>query len=344
MLHGHGDNAYQYPVPIQANFSSNVYYSGSPQGLKEAMLERWDQAIACYPEVIGESLQNKLARHHNIEPDQILVTNGAVEAIYLIAQVFSGSRTAIFSPTFSEYEDACRNFNHRLSFPEHVLLQQKELPEFKADLCFLCNPNNPTGAVIPKSRVVELCECNKKTVFVVDEAFIDFTLHPEESLISELHSIENLIVLRSMTKLFAIPGLRLGYAVSSKAIIQKLLSRKQPWSVNALALTAGEFIIDNHPETLPDIPKLLHEARAFQQQLNSIAGLSVQESATHFMLCELHNTSAKQLQHDLAHSNGLLIRDASNFRGCHAGHFRVATLSTSQNSLLINALLEWLKK
>ncbi len=338
MHYGHGDDAYQYQSPIVANFSGNVYYGGTPKGLKEHLFEQWE-IIHNYPEVLGETLQQKLAAHHGLSPAQALVTNGAVEAIYLIAQTYAKQQTAIFTPTFAEYEDACRVFQHRLAFFDHHRLRSEQnLPSLNVNLCFLCNPNNPNGKLVSKTRILELLSLNPETLFVVDEAFIDFTPQPQESLVMHIREVSNLIVLRSMTKIFAIPGLRLGYALSSKPIIEKLLTRKQPWSVNSLALCAGEYLIDNYPDSLPDIPALLRETRKFYQNLKPIEGLTVQESATHFMLCDFKKRSASRLKADLANHHGILIRDASNFRGCNAGHFRLTTLREEQNERLISCL------
>lgn len=338
MHYGHGDDAYQYQSRIIANFSSNVFWGGPPKGLKDYLFEQWE-LVHNYPEVLGETLQQKLAAHHGLTPEHILVTNGAVEAIYLIAQTYAKQQTAIFTPTFSEYEDACRVFEHQLDFLDHQsLFSEQGFSKLNAQLCFLCNPNNPNGKFVPKARILELLNLNPETLFVVDEAFIDFTPQPQESLVEDIQEVSNLIVLRSMTKIFAIPGLRLGYALSSKPIIEKLLTRKQPWSVNSLALCAGEYLIDNYPDSLPEIPALLRETRKFYQNLKSIEGLTVQESAAHFMLCDLKKRSASRLKADLANHHGILIRDASNFRGCNAGHFRLATLREEQNERLISCL------
>ena len=108
MLYGHGDNGYRLGGDIIADFSTNVWYGGEPQGLKEHLFRQW-RLINRYPEVLGESLAARAAQHHGLNPENILVTNGATESIYLTAQAFSGSRSAIVIPSFSEYGDACRD-------------------------------------------------------------------------------------------------------------------------------------------------------------------------------------------------------------------------------------------
>ncbi|ACF13737.1 aminotransferase class I and II [Chloroherpeton thalassium ATCC 35110] len=343
MLHGHGDDAYQFTHPISANFSSNVWAGGSPEGLKAHLFEKWD-AVHRYPEVTGESLQALLAEHHGVAPEQVLVTNGAVEAIYLIAQRFRNARTLIFTPAFSEYEDACRLHSHDLQFASHEAFSNETFslpPETK--LCFICNPNNPTGQLHPREKLARLFEANPNTHFVTDEAFTEFTADPNASLAPLLRRYPNLTLLRSMTKIFAVPGLRLGYALASAEQIAALSSHKQPWTVNALAIEAGKYLIERLPETLPDVAGLLRRAAAFKAALQTVPGLSVSESAVHFFLCELKIGRAADLKKHLAETHGLLVRDASNFRGCRAGHFRLATLSDAENARLINALQAWIQ-
>ncbi len=344
MLYGHGDDAYRLQTTIKANFSSNVYFGGAPKGLSDVLSESLTKNISMYPEVLAESLQEKIAEHHNLEPKQVLVCNGAIEAIYLIAHLFSKSKTTIFIPTFSEYEDACRIFEHQLAFIEHDILgSTEEIPKLKTDLCFLCNPNNPTGNMLSKHHLLELVEKNDQTVFVVDEAFINFTLQPQENMISEVLNYKNLIVLRSMTKLFAIPSLRLGYAISNQTHIEKLKAFKQPWSVNNVAITAGKYILDHYQAILPDIPVLLEQTNRLMTQLKTLQGLRIGDSDVHFLLCELPELKASELKRYLVERHGILIREASNFRGCHQGHFRLATQTDFQNQQLVWALAEWMK-
>ena len=328
MLHGHGD----YRGGVIADFSTNVWYGGEPSGLKEYLFGQWER-IQHYPEVVGQSLAREAASHHKIAPEQILITNGAVESIYLIAQAFSQRRSAIVIPSFSEYEDACRIHGHQLEFiPWHDLSRQSvTLP----DLVWLGNPNNPTGAVFP--HMESLLQRHPHTLFIVDEAFIEFT-RAIGSLSPLLEGYPNLVILRSLTKSFAIPGLRLGYTMASQKIIHQLQSLKMPWSVNTLALAAGHFIFDNYKIFPLNI--LLNDKEVFLQQL-STAGIHTYESHTHYFLCRTEHGAVHELQQYLLNEHQIVIRNAENFRGLGPGHFRVATQKPHQNQLLINALKEW---
>lgn len=337
MLQGHGDDGYKYKNKIIADFSTNVWYGGEPQGMKEYVFERWNN-VNRYPEVMAESLCEKIANYHHVYANQILVNNGSTESIYLIAQLFAGKRTKILTPAFAEYEDACCIFDHRLSFLSWA--ESLDLPQLRSDLVFICNPNNPTGQTIPDLEY--WIKRNPACMFVVDEAFIDFTLNTE-SVISLINRFPNLIIMRSLTKAYAIPGLRLGYIVAQSEVIDQLTQIKQPWTVNAMASAAGEFIFDNYDRILLPIHQLLADKKYFTEELQKNESIEVLDSHTHFFLCKTLVRNAGQLKEFLVEKHGLLIRDAGNFRNLTRQHFRIATLHPTHNNLLVNALNEWEK-
>lgn len=335
MLYGHGDDAYRYQHKIIADFSTNVWSGGEPAGLKEHLFGQWE-LIKRYPEVVAESLCGMVARHHQVKPEEVLVTNGTTESIYLLAQSFRGHRTTVTIPAFSEYEDACRMHQHAVDFLHWE--QLATIPVLQNDLLFLCNPNNPTGQVFP--ALEELVAKNPQTLFIIDEAFIEFTLSLKTA-IPLLRHYPNVLILKSMTKAFAIPGLRLGYVVAHEKLIHRLKGFKPPWSVNALAIAAGRFIFDHLPGLQVPAGRLLKDKEAFAGLLQQEGGVLVYPSDTHFFLAQTTQGTAAQLKHYLIEQFGLLIRDASNFRGLSLQHFRIATLAPAQNNLLIAALNQW---
>ncbi len=335
MLQGHGDDGYRYSKTLQADFSTNVWYGGEPAGLKEHLFDQWS-SINRYPEVLAESLAEQIANHHRFSADCVLINSGTTESIYLIAHAFAGKKTTIVIPAFAEYEDACRMHRHQLSFLAWDELVT--LPRLTTDLVFICNPNNPTGAIF--SQLVVWLSQNPQTLFVVDEAFIDFTAN-QPTTIPLLHQYPNLIIMRSLTKTYAIPGLRLGYVLSSSSIIKRLKTLKQPWTVNTLALEAGKFIFAHYTQIQPPVAQLLTDKDDFIRALRQQIGLQVYDSQTHFFLVQTLTGTAAQLKQFLVEKHGLLIRDASNFRGLSSQHFRLATLAPKTNRLLINALAKW---
>lgn len=335
MFQGHGDDGYLHHQPVKADFSTNVWHGGAPEGLKEYLFASWEK-VQRYPEVLAESLTAKISSHYNFPATHFLVTNGTTESIYLIAQALKNKNSAIVIPAFAEYEDACRINEHELSFIQWDDLKSGSFPA--ADLLFICNPNNPTGAVFQDLEA--LIKEHVNTIFVIDEAFIEFTFSID-TVIPLVKCYSNLIVLRSMTKVYAIPGLRLGYIIAQPALINILRKFKLPWAVNVMALEAGNFIFDNMPGLQIPIKQLLADKAEFTARLeNSI--LSVYPGSTHFFLAETRSGTAAALKNFLLEEFNLLIRDAGNFRGLRHTHIRLATLSPEKNQLLINALSEWI--
>ena len=208
-------------------------------------------------------------------------------------------------------------------------------------LFWLCNPNNPDGRVIPKEQLLAQIANNPDTIFVIDQSYGFFT---EEPLLTPAEAIAagNVLQLHSMTKRYAMPGLRLGYITGSQALIDRIREVRMPWSVNALAIEAGLFLA-SHPSTAPiDKQALLKEAQRLRDELNAIPGLSVEPTKAHFMLCHLDTGTAASLKRYLAENHGLLIRDASNFEGLDAGHFRIAAQTREENDMLVKAIKDYI--
>ena len=151
----------------------------------------------------------------------------------------------------------------------------------------------------------------------------------------------NIIQIHSMTKTCAIPGLRLGYIVTSRRYAKAIRKCMRPWSVNALAISAGHYILDNDFKAIKDIEEYLAEAQRLRDELDAIEGVSVMPTDTNFMLCELSFGNAAGLKDWLAKNHGILIRNASNFRTLTLRHFRVAAQNKEENNILINAIRLW---
>ena len=337
MLHGHGDDAYRHPHAIVADFSTNVWYGGEPTGLKDYVFSQW-QTVNRYPEVLAESLAARAAAHHGLPPGQVLMSSGTTESIYLIAQAWAGKRTTVVTPAFAEYEDAARRHGHQLNFLAWELLGADQ--PLAADVVFVCNPNNPTGNVLTEPALAALLARNPHTVFVLDEAFIEFTASIATAR-PLLARFDNLLILRSMTKAYAIPGLRLGYVLASESLITRLTHEKAPWTVNALAAAAGHFIFEHFAAVQPPTAQLLADRATFTTRLAANESLAILPSQTHYFMGALRHGTAAALKSWLLAQHGLLIRDAANFRGLTPAHFRLCTRHPVYNQLLINALREW---
>lgn len=224
MIYGHGDDIYNYP-DIKVNFSSNVNPAGIYAGLIEHLTEKL-YSIKAYPEPMAENLIRLIGDINQVSSDCILVSNAAVEAFYLVASITANSRSLIYIPSFAEYEDACKAYHHKLEFRNHSNLNGEEsLSQFNT--VWICNPNNPDGRLFEASVILKLVEENKDTIFVLDEAYIDFVASPQ-SLLKEVCTHRNLIVIRSLTKKIAIPGLRLGYLAAHPEFIGRLKPKLMP--------------------------------------------------------------------------------------------------------------------
>lgn len=335
MINGHGDDIYKCERKIGCNFSSNIYSRQDFSALQNHLCS-CIQAIHSYPEPDACSLVELLAEKNNIQPSNVLVTNGAVEAIYLIAQVFREKRSAIIIPTFSEYEDACRINKHELSFSASLSPINKD-----TELIWLNNPNNPNGNVYHKQYLDKFISGHPDICFVIDQSYEAFTDKQYTFTASEALAHKNVILLHSMTKSYAIPGLRLGYITACSKLIEKMKDFRMPWSVNQLAIEAGKYLLRKGKADF-DLKTYLAETNRLMTELSSIEGLAVQPSHTHFFLCRLIDRKASDLKQYLIDNHGILIRDASNFRGLDESFFRIATQSEEENNLLVKAIKEWI--
>lgn len=342
MIEGHGDDWYNYEGCIKTNFSSNIGNKVDLGALKEHLNGRMGDLLSVYPEPQPSTLEACLATRWHLRKEEVCVTNGATEAIYLAAKAFVGAKkTAILQPTFSEYADACRLHGHSI-VSLYQLPKQGRLPA-DIQMLWLCNPNNPTGKVLDKAELAELVQRNPHICFVIDQSYEDFTLCPLFSP-AEAVGMPNVLLLHSITKRYAVPGLRLGYLTGNAELLRRIRVCRMPWSVNALAIEAGLFLTRNSRDFPFDVQACLAQAQQLRQQLQALGGLEVWDTDTHFMLVRLRTGYASALKDFLMREHGLLIRDASNFEGLDRSFFRLASQSPEENKQLVQAISQWLKK
>jgi threonine-phosphate decarboxylase len=318
------------------------------------------KCVAAYPEPEPSGLEAQIAAMYGIQPDEVCVTNGATEAIYLIAQTFRGMKSYVLQPTFSEYADASRLHGHTVKS-----IYSLDNIDDNADIVWLCNPNNPTGEARPENKLKELIKTHPSVCFVIDRSYEDFTY---KKLFSAAEAAEwpQVILLHSATKRYAIPGLRLGYITASAALLQQIRIQRMPWSVNALAIEAGYFLFQDHPSApsffsdahsaepcaenasqsdapppFPALNELLAETERLRNAIENLKIAEVWPTDTHFFLMRLKTGKSALLKKYLAEEHGILIRNASNFEGLDDSFVRIATQTPEENSLLIKALEAW---
>ncbi len=330
------------------DFSANINPLGPPQGVFQAIRDNLAQ-IVHYPEPEGRGLKELLGRRLGIGTENLILGNGAVELIYLLAQALKPAKALIPAPTFSEYGAAleCQGAQIRISYlQQDFRLDPDALELAGCDLLVLCNPNNPTGYFLPEAdfRAILDRARQERAFVVVDESFMDF-LPPSRQwrAFRYLAEYDRLFVLYSLTKFFAIPGLRLGCGIGSTGLVRELVSRKDPWNVNSLALAAGEAAL-REPEYEERSRRLIDEEREFlSRELGRLPGLKPYPAAANFLLVQ--NSGAIRGR-DLVHRlgvKGILVRDCGNFPGLGERYFRVAVKDRKSNTRLLQALAQVLK-
>lgn len=336
MIQGHGNDLYKYKN-ITADFSSNVWHEG-PSAELIKHIQNNVASIGNYPEPDAQSFANKAASFFKLDNGNCIATNGSVEGFYMIAQALKQQNSTIVTPAFAEYQDACSRYNYKVHFLNNNNLTHKQ--KFTSHLVWLGNPNNPDGKVFTISTIEHWLKNNTNTTFIIDEAYAELCTN-FESAIPLIKKYNNLIVVKSFTKAFAIPGIRLGIILSSKSILHKIQNYQMPWAVNSLALHAGDFILQNYHSLLLNKKQIETHSKNLQQAISKIDGFKVSSSNCNYFLAQTTNGKASELKEYLAKVHGILIRDASNFQGLTPHHFRVAFQSELKNMQLINALKQW---
>ncbi|RJQ39044.1 MAG: threonine-phosphate decarboxylase [Nitrospiraceae bacterium] len=356
--HIHGGNIYSaaqclnIPEKEIVDFSASINPLGVPKSAISAI--RHDaKYLYNYPDPDAKKLRLQISGQYKINPESIICGNGSTELIYLVARALRPERVLIPAPTFSEYERACKSYelkvrsyelrrenNFEIS-PDELITALSRLTSHASrlthcNMAFLCNPNNPTGRTLKKADVMKIANAAKKLkcYLVVDEAFMDFT--PKESVIKETEKNPYLIVLRSLTKFYALSGLRIGYGVFPLNITETVKKHKEPWTINTLAQTTGIAAfrdIEYKRRTF----KLIKQEKDFLEKEFKRLEISYIPSEANYYLLKLNN--ARKIVSALRNKR-ILVRDCSNFTGLDGSYIRVAVKSRKNNMRLIGELGE----
>lgn len=330
------------------DFSANINPLGPPAGvleeIKSSLLD-----IVNYPDPQCRELKEALARHYPLGPWSLIMGNGASELIFILAKVLGPRDVLIPAPTFIEYQFAAESAGARVSFlqlphsRDFSLPRQETLDRLsKVDLLFLCNPNNPTGTLWEREELEMVIQAagEKGTFVVVDEAFMDFLPREDKySLLYSRKSFGNLFILRSLTKFFAIPGLRLGWGVGPAGIIKKMELAKDPWNVNILAQVAGKAALTDSAY-ITDTRRLVNREKEFLYHgLREIPWLKPYPPSVNYIFIQVlkEETDSALVREDMV-SRGILVRDCGNYPGLDNRFIRVAVRSRQENQQLLSAL------
>lgn len=328
------------------DFSANLNPLGMPEEVRRAAEGAVAEAIH-YPDPFCRRLAGAIARHDGVAEGQVLCGNGAADLIFRLAAALNPRRALLCAPTFSEYETALRRYGCEIA--HHLLLEENgfdltetilERLNSGLDLVFLCTPNNPTGRLIPPEllrRVAERCAAVGARL-VVDECFLPLSDGAGPGLAPDLAAYPNLLLLRAFTKSYAVPGLRLGYALSADgALLERLADYGQPWSVSTPAQAAGAAALEECPHWPERARTLLQTERPRLAEGLRALGLAVTEGQANYLLFRAAGISDLK---DRLLSRGILIRACANYPGLGPDYYRVCVRRDAENRRLLAALKE----
>ena len=360
-LNPHGGNIYKaseiygFEKDAFLDYSANINPLGIPEALKKIIFADLDN-ISKYPDPYCTSLRSDISEYLKISEDNIIIGNGASEVIFLLFDVLKPKRVVIPAPSFSEYAKAVKSCGAEIKYfqikeADGFRLNVDELLESieeEDDCVILCNPNNPTSKLVPKPDLLRLLkESGQKGLnVIIDEAFIELTeAGSSNSMLEFIKEYPNLFIIRAFTKLFAIPGLRLGYGIGNYELVREMWEKKTPWSVNSLASSVGEFLKTSEDYLNRTSEWLIREKEWFYNELKKIIGLKVFKPETNFVLIKItdNHITSEFLREALARK-GVLIRNAANFMFLDNKFFRVAVKDRERNMKFLKLLWEVMEK
>ena len=340
--HG-GPFSITHPSSDILDFSSNINPMGTSALVRKTIKNQLD-TIQIYPDSESTQLRKNLQHYTKIPYSQIVVGNGATEIIYNFCQAFLSNKIPVLIPipTFGEYESAAKLSGAKVSFFKTMNLE-KDVDDFISKLpnngcIFICNPNNPTGNLISKKTLqkIIISANKKKTLVFIDECFIELVPDHDESIIKFIKIYNNLFILRSLTKSFALAGLRIGYGIGSKQMISVLNKIKIPWNVSGLAQQAASAAL-LHSFYLTKVKKMIKKESCYLiNYISKLKNFQCNATSTNFILIKTKMKS-KTLQKKLLEKK-ILIRDCSTIRGLNNNYIRIAVKTRKENEKLIKAL------
>lgn len=276
--------------------------------------------MSAYPDPESSEIREILADRNDCAPENIIVTNGSNEAIYILASIFAEGAASFADPTYGEYRRACAAYGLREADAES-----------DGDLHFICNPCNPTGGYVDAPELEKMAKDHPNRCLVVDEAYVDFLRGPHSAL--PFKKYPNIVILRSLTKVFHLCGARIGYALASTEQIARMKERQPTWSVNSLAQEACKRFLEDRDFVERTKSFYAVETPRFIEGLKS-CGLNVLPTRTNFFLIRVRDDerTIRELLRE-----GIVVRHTRNFIGLDGGYIRVATRTPLENNRFCEA-------
>jgi threonine-phosphate decarboxylase len=350
----HGGDVYTWaqkaridPAEI-IDFSASINPLGPPASVRKAFQKSYNE-VSRYPDPYGEELKKALAKRHGMKPTEILVGNGSTQLVYLLCFALRPRKALVAGPAFSEHANALTLAGAKVRFlsltPNDDFRFSTE--DFMAawgkadDMAFLTTPNSVTGRLIPRAEIEKIARIAllKKRFLVIDEAFIDFV--EEESVKQLIWDNPYVIILRSLTKYYALPGLRLGYLLAHSRRVAQFAAYLEPWSVNGPAQKVALACLADARFRL-NTERWLHRERSYlAQALIALKRFQPYPSNANFLLVRIANNASAVGLHSFLLNKKILIRFCNSFAALGSDHFRVAVKRRKDNRRLLEALTEW---
>ena len=342
MEYVHGGDIYTYGDVL--DFSVNV----NPYGPSEEVLEAARNSmtdVKLYPDNRCRKLRKRLAEKKSLPEEYFLFGNGAAELFFSVVLAEKPEKALLPIPAFAEYEQAlrtveCEIIYHELKRENNFALTESFLEELTEDidLVFLCSPSNPSGQVIEPELLEQiLMQCEEKKIrLVLDECFIEFLEEPEMyTMENKLKDYSCLLLVQAFTKMYGIPGLRLGYAMTSDGELKEWMQQVcQPWNVSVPAQAAGvEALTEREEQRVQKTRKIIVEEKTRIEEKMTELGIEFIPTKANFILFHSEMSLFEQLL-----EQGILIRDCGNYRGLSKGWYRIAVRTKEENEMLLHAL------
>jgi threonine-phosphate decarboxylase len=362
----HGGQVHQVAKALGRSVDSFIDFSASinPLGPPASVLSAMQQALpACghYPNPSAEELRMRLAKEHGISSDSIVLGNGSSELIRILPLALSLRQGYVAGPTFMEYEASLHIAGARCTYVLATSAEKYAPPLGQLSLLvdgiqkhtfrsaessaavFVCNPNSPTGRVATARSLRTLYRQIEQAGLwmVVDEAFIDFC--PSHSLIKEISNASRLLILRSFTKFYGMPGIRLGYLVGTPETVATIRRLLPPWSVSHFAQEAGVAAVNDVKYRQRSLKFMQQERQRFMTRLRGIPGLRIIPASANFVMVELPSTCVTASLVARLARQGILVRDCQTFSGMIQPALRIAIRYPRDNNRVIHAIKEALR-
>lgn len=337
----HGGDIYRNQIRL--DFSVNTNPLGMPDPVKEALHQAVEEAEN-YPDIRAQALSAAVAEQLQVRKEQLVFGNGASELFHAVLHAIKPSKILIPAPSFLGYEEAAKAIDCEVIFYEmkkedNFCLTDRILDvlDENISLVFLANPNNPVGNLVEPELIFQIAEkCRQCDItLVLDECFMELTGKEQTySFLKRLDEFPNVVVIRAFTKLYAIPGVRLGYLVCEQNLAEKIRLQLPEWNLSVFAQRAGVAAIKEQEYIVRAVVCIQTQRQFLLEELQA-AGCSVFDSDADYLLFY-----SEMPLYELFLQRGILIRDCSNFRGLQRGYYRIAVKSEEQNRMFAEVLRE----